>query len=365
MHIPDTLKSILDQLIKNGARPILVGGFVRDHFLGIDSKDIDIEVYGLDTLENLASILEEFGSVNFVGKSFGVLKLKVDRDEFDFSFPRTENKSGIGHTGFDVKVDGSMSYAEGARRRDFTVNSIGYDYKDKSFIDPFLGISDLENKTLKHIDEDTFIEDPLRVYRGIQFCARFELDLDEDTRKLFYKMIDEDEFKTLPKERVFEEYKKLLLKSKKPSIGLKLIDEFKIDIIPIELQNKIDNLVKIKTDDEKINLVLFFYYLENIFKKISADIKLQRDMESLKQFKIPKIYENKIVSLNNEQEILKEKYFMMKNMPDPLLMGKDLIEAGMKPNPQFKNILDEIYQKQLDGKIKSKKEALKLLKNYF
>lgn len=364
MTIPNTLKDIFTKLIKNGAKPILVGGFVRDHFLQMDSKDIDIEVYELDSLDKLALLLEEFGSVSLVGKSFGVLKLKIEEDEYDFSFPRTENKTGYGHTGFDVKVDGTLSYEEGARRRDFTINAIGYDYEQKIFLDPFDGIADLKEKKLKHIDEKTFIEDPLRVYRGIQFCARFELNLDETTKVLFEKMIKKDEFKTLPKERVFEEYKKLLLKSKNPSLGLKLLDEFAIESIANKLYEKIDNLAKIKLDDKKSKLFLYCYYLEDNIKKVCDDIKLLRDIEALKSFKIPKIYESKIATISDEQEILKEKYFMMKDMPKPLLIGKDLIEFGMSPSKEFKKILDDIYQKQLDGEISSKDEARDLL-NFF
>lgn len=363
LNIPSELKNILEKLIENGARPILVGGFVRDHFLDIPSKDIDIEVYSLDTLEQLSSILEEFGTLSFVGKSFGVLKLKVGVKEYDFSFPRRENKVSAGHTGFDVKVDGSMGYIEGARRRDFTINSIGFDYKEKKFLDPFKGIDDLEQKRLKHIDKKTFIEDPLRVYRGVQFCARFELSLDITTKELFKIMVKEKEFETLPKERVFEEYKKLLLKAKKPSIGLKLLNELGIEDIKKEILIHIDNMALLLEKEVKENLVLMFYYLDVILRKISNDIKLIKEIEELKQFKIPKIYEGKISKNDSAEQRVKKSYILMKNMPEPIINGRDLIELGMEPGRDFKEILEKLYLGQLNGDIRLKKDAKRFLKS--
>lgn len=362
MFIPKELQNILDHLIKQAARPIIVGGFIRDYFLKIDSKDIDIEVYGFSTLAELSNILEEFGDVNLVGKSFGVIKLKIKNDEYDFSFPRSENKTGIGHKGFDVNIDGFMSYKDGAKRRDFTINSIGYDYKQKSFLDPFGGIKDIENKVLKHIDEKTFCEDPLRVYRGVQFSARFELNLDKSTIELFKKMVKTDDFKSLSKERIFEEYKKLLLKSKKPSIGLKILNKLKIEDIKKDSMVSIDNLVKIKSDDESTNLVLFFYFIDDTLKKISGKSRFLKEIERLKVFKIPKIFKkNNDIEISKE-ELLKEKYILLKNMPKALFCGKDLIKLGVKPSKDFSIILDKVYQLQLDGKIDNKNDAINYVK---
>ncbi len=123
MHIPKILKTISYSLQKHHAKAIIVGGSVRDHFLKLPIKDYDIEVYGLDNLEQLETILSEFGSVNLVGKSFGVLKFVYEKEEYDFSFPRLESKVGKGHRGFDVETDGSMGFKEAALRRDFTVNA--------------------------------------------------------------------------------------------------------------------------------------------------------------------------------------------------------------------------------------------------
>ena len=121
MKLPKIIQTITTQLAKQNAKAIVVGGSVRDHFLQLPIKDYDVEVYGLDSLEELVAILEAYGSVNLVGKSFGVLKFTYEGEEYDFSFPRRESKVGSGHRGFDVEVDGHLEFNEAARRRDFTV----------------------------------------------------------------------------------------------------------------------------------------------------------------------------------------------------------------------------------------------------
>lgn len=228
MKLPEILKTISKRLQEHKAKAIVVGGSVRDHFLKLPSKDYDIEVYGLESLEELEKILSEFGSVNLVGKSFGVLKFVHNKEEYDFSFPRTEAKVAQGHKGFEVQTDGKMDFKTASKRRDFTINAMGYDIEEKAFLDPFFTQEDLNQQILRHIDDDSFVEDPLRVYRAVQFCARFEFDLAEETKDLCKQMVDKGLLEELPKERVYTEIKKLLLKAKKPSLGFELMRELGI-----------------------------------------------------------------------------------------------------------------------------------------
>ncbi|CAA6823069.1 MAG: tRNA nucleotidyltransferase (EC (EC [uncultured Sulfurovum sp.] len=223
MKLPNIIQIISDELLMNNAKALVVGGSVRDHFLKLPIKDYDVEIYGLDTLEALEAILSKHGSVNLVGKSFGVLKFVYEGEEYDFSFPRTEQKTSIGHKGFDVSCDGFLTFKEAALRRDFTVNAMAYDVSTKKIIDPYAAKLDMSNKVLRHINAKTFVEDPLRVYRAVQFCARFEYDLDAQTFELCHTMVEEGMLDELPKERVYTEFKKLLLKSKRPSIGFELM----------------------------------------------------------------------------------------------------------------------------------------------
>jgi tRNA nucleotidyltransferase (CCA-adding enzyme) len=283
IKLPNTLTEILKLLQEKGASPILVGGCVRDHFLNLQIKDYDIEVFHIKDFETLTKYLEQFGKIKLVGKSFGVLKLSVDNDEYDFALPRVEKKVSKGHKGFEVISNSFLSFKEAAIRRDFTINAIGYDFIKDEFLDPFNGLKDLENRTLKHIDDNSFIEDPLRVYRAVQFAARFDFTLDKNTFNLCKKMVLNNDLDELAKERIFEELKKLFLKSYKPSIGFALLKELGVLKYFPELEALIgceqeyeyhpegdvwihtlmtlDEMAKLKTGDEYKDLVLFLAML--------------------------------------------------------------------------------------------------------
>jgi tRNA nucleotidyltransferase (CCA-adding enzyme) len=195
-----------------GGRALIVGGWVRDRLLGRDSKDIDIEAFGLPA-DRLRSLLEALGRVEAVGESFQVYKI----GEIDVSLPRRESKARRGHRGFDVTGDPSMTVADAARRRDFTVNAIAWDPLLDEYLDPFDGRRDLAGRVLRAVDPVTFPEDSLRVLRAVQFAARFAFEIDEQTRALCQSIPLDD----LAPERVWGEIEKLLY-APAPSIGFAL-----------------------------------------------------------------------------------------------------------------------------------------------
>ena len=207
----DVVTEIDKRVLEKGGRTFYVGGCVRDMFLNIESKDIDIEVHGIDE-STLKDILNEVGKPLEHGKSFGIYSLKGTN--IDVAMPRIETKIGEGHRDFKVKVDPNISLIDAARRRDFTINSMMIDVISEELIDPFNGKQDLEKGLIRHISDATFIEDPLRIFRACQFAARFNFEIAEETIKLCKTM---DETK-LSKERVEEELKKALLQSNKPSL---------------------------------------------------------------------------------------------------------------------------------------------------
>ena len=225
MNIPNILKQISKLLLEHNAKAIIVGGSVRDHFLKLPIKDYDVEVYGLDSINELENLLKDYGDVNLVGKSFGVLKFTYQKEEYDFSFPRFETKVSKGHRGFDITCNGYMSFKEASLRRDFTINAMGYDIEKREFIDPYGAKDDMQKRLLRHINDSSFIEDPLRVYRAVQFCARFNYTLSHKTLTLCQNMVESNQLDELAKERIYMEFKKLLLKSSKPSIGFNLMRE--------------------------------------------------------------------------------------------------------------------------------------------
>jgi tRNA nucleotidyltransferase (CCA-adding enzyme) len=196
-----------------GGRALIVGGWVRDRLMGTLCKDIDIEVFGVDAA-HLKRLLQTIGPVSTVGESFTVYKVA----DLDVSLPRRESKVGRGHRGFTVEGDPSLSFEEAARRRDFTINAIGWDPLTGEYIDPFNGRGDLASRTLRIVDRRTFPDDSLRVLRALQFAARFEFTLDQVTKDLCRTIPLDD----LPAERVWGEIEKLLLRARRPSIGFAL-----------------------------------------------------------------------------------------------------------------------------------------------
>ena len=194
------MDALFRALAAAGGRAFLVGGAARDLVLsGEPPKDLDIEVFGLSP-DAVRSTLERFGKVDAVGASFGVYKLRTPDGEVDVSLPRRENKAGRGHKGFIVAPDPTMTPEQAAARRDFTVNALMVDPLTGEVLDFFGGRADWQARVLRHVGP-AFAEDPLRVLRAMQFCARWGFALESQTADLCRSLYSE--FDTLPKERVW------------------------------------------------------------------------------------------------------------------------------------------------------------------
>jgi tRNA nucleotidyltransferase (CCA-adding enzyme) len=227
--VPDAVKSLARDAAKAGGRALIVGGSVRDRVIGeVTPKDIDIEIYGIDP-KKIPALLKKYGRVGEVGESFAVMKVKLDEKwagdvrDLDVSVPRWESKSGKGHKEFEIKPDPKMTITQAAKRRDFTMNAMAMDPETGAVYDPFNGMKDIKDKVIRATDPKTFIEDPLRVMRAAQFASRFDMEVDDHTIEISKKL--RDEFKTLARERVGEEWEKLLLKGKKPSTGMEILKQ--------------------------------------------------------------------------------------------------------------------------------------------
>ncbi len=232
-QIPSTVSEIAKAVRDQGGRALLVGGCVRDHLMGAQPKDWDLEVYGIEPAR-LRELLDRFGSVNVVGEAFTVYKLGAN---LDVSVPRRERKTGRGHRGFFIEGDPAMAIEEATRRRDFTINAILQDPLTDEIIDPFLGQEDLNGGVLRAVARETFGEDSLRVLRAAQFSARFEFEIEPNTAELCRSM----DLSDLPAERIWGEMEKLLVRAQKPSIGLKsLRDLGAVDQLFPELNALID-----------------------------------------------------------------------------------------------------------------------------
>jgi len=208
----------LAQAVKEaGGRALVTGGAVRDALLGLPSKDLDLEVFGVFP-DKLESILARFSKVEKVGKAFGVYKLL--NHQIDVSIPRKEIKVGEQHRDFTIETNPELSLEEAANRRDFTINTLAFDPLEQSLHDPTKrGLQDLENRLLHHVSP-AFAEDPLRVLRAMQFAGRFECRIAPETIAFCTSLTPHN----LSIERIWDEWKKWILKSKKPSIGLQFLD---------------------------------------------------------------------------------------------------------------------------------------------
>ncbi len=429
----------------SGGRAMLNGGCVRDELIGVEPKDWDVEIYGVAP-ERLREIVAEFGEVNAVGESFAVYKIGND---LDVSLPRRERKSGAGHRGFTVEGDPGMSFEEACSRRDFTINAILKDAITGEIIDPFDGRGDIDRKLLRMVSRETFGEDSLRVLRAAQFAARFEFAVDPETVEVCKKIDVTD----LPKERIWGEFEKLLLKPLRPSIGLKwlyelgvvpqifpemqalvgvpqepawhpegdvdvhtlmVVDEARELISDLDYPRQVtvmlgalahdfgkppttvfmDGRWRSHSHDEAgveptlsfldtlgiytldgydvrnqvVQLVRYhlkpgeYYKTKNpvgdgafrrLARKVEPDL-LYRVAKADSLGRYPDGDKSKAIFGSEAQEwfIAKIRELQVeKKAPDPILMGRHLIDLGLEPGPDFKKILDAVYEMQLDGTV--------------
>ena len=216
------LNTLTEAVTKAGGTPFLVGGAVRDGLLGLESKDMDVLVTGLES-ETLKTVLEGVGRVDLVGKSFGVFKVSSEGETLDVALPRLERSTGTHHRDFEVDYNAFLPLEADLERRDFTVNAMAWrldgadvrfqtsdlrrqadrpdrragpldavlfktcrsvqDTSEKSLIDPFRGKVDLERRTLRAVGNSRarFEDDPLRMLRLARFVAKLDFFVEEET----------------------------------------------------------------------------------------------------------------------------------------------------------------------------------------
>lgn len=395
---PNKLNKIFDKLEYLNIRPIIVGGYVRDTLLGIPSKDIDIELYGVGSFEILEDILSEFGEINSVGKSFAVCKLVFEGLELDFSLPRQDSKVSVGHKGFEILVDNTLDFTTATSRRDFTINAIGYDVKEKKLLDPFEGKKDIQEKQLKAVSTKKFTEDPLRVLRGIGFSSRLGFTLESKLLALFHTLIEQDILQELPTERIYEELKKMLLKSLSPSVGLHLLHELKLlEFFGFsQSYEEVDYFALHKTSDEDTNLLIFLallYTKETLYKlgvitnkqkllknlELFLEVQEQFNIQDISNYTLYKLasklnieifltyinasYAGKQTTQINKLKQKAKKLHILNTKLPPLIQGKKLIAFGLSPSKKFSDILEQAYEAQMKEEFSTLTDATAWIQN--
>ena len=192
------LTSFPNDKYTEGLEYYLVGGAVRDHYLGIPNSDRDWLV--------ISSTPEEMQARGFipVGKDFPVFLHPKTKEEF--ALARTERKVARGYNGFNVWTSPDVTIEEDLKRRDLTINAMALDESEK-LIDPFNGLSDLRKGYLRHVST-AFVEDPLRVLRTARFLAKLGnlgFSICEETLSIMSQIVLSDELAALPPERIWQE----------------------------------------------------------------------------------------------------------------------------------------------------------------
>ncbi|MBQ2956180.1 MAG: tRNA nucleotidyltransferase [Clostridia bacterium] len=211
-------RRIAREIDARGGRTFYVGGFVRDAIIGRENKDVDIEIHGVSPA-GVQEALDSLGTRLNIGESFGIFGLKGY--SVDIAMPRQEKLRGVGHRDFDVSVDPFIGTFKAAERRDFTINALMQDVLTGEIIDHFGGREHLKKGLIRHVNDITFAEDPLRVLRAAQFAARFGFDVAGETVELCRRM----DLSALSKERIDGEMRKALMKAERPSVFFETLRE--------------------------------------------------------------------------------------------------------------------------------------------
>ena len=182
---PRTIEKIESAIRDSGGESYIVGGAVRDELIPNtpESKDVDFLIRNL-TYDQIKNSIQHLGKVSEeVGATFGVLTATIDGEEFDFAIPRTsETKTGEKHSDFQVTLDPTAPIESDLSRRDFTINALAKDSQG-NIIDMFGGQEDIKAGIIRAVGnaDERFAEDPLRMFRAIQFATRFDFTIEDET----------------------------------------------------------------------------------------------------------------------------------------------------------------------------------------
>ena len=353
---------------EKGGRAFYVGGYVRDLLLNIPNKDIDIEVHGIAE-KDLVAILNEIGEVDYYGRSFGIYALR--HEDIEVALPRSEKVLGTGHRDFEISVNPDMGYKNAALRRDFTINALMMDVLSHEILDYFNGTDDLNKGIIRHVNDASFVEDPLRVYRAAQFASRFGFKIDERTVELCRGI---DTF-VLSRERIEEELKKALLKAERAEIFFECLKEMNQKDVWFKGVNNLSCLMKYESNrinaDNKYYFMVLLLALDNGLDFIEA-FSNNRELKAY----VKRYYE--LYELINNRTLFTERYLKdsfddfvyilsadekvkvnsyLENIDKiklNLVSGDELLRRNIKPGENFGRVLRDINRLIIEGMDKEK-----------
>ncbi|OUU41068.1 MAG: polynucleotide adenylyltransferase [Verrucomicrobia bacterium TMED56] len=444
---PELLKTTLElaRLFQDaGGNLLMVGGSVRDLIWREYPKELDFEARGL-SVEEIKSLLSPHFKCDEVGKAFGVLKIKGQ--PIEIALPRTEIKTGSGHKGFSIDVDPNLPFEEAVLRRDFTINALGLNPLTDELFDPCRGRQDIADRILSHVGP-AFKEDPLRVLRGMQFIARFQLTPKPSTIDICQSM----DMENLAPERIYEEWKKLILKGVNLTEGLNFLqDTGWVKYFPellaligcdqepewhpegdvwVHTLHCMDAFAQERVGDDWEDLVVGLAVLchdlgKPLTTKIGKDGRIRSPMHEAKGEEPTRSFLSRLttqVDLHEQVVPLVRRHLSPRTFykdqagdgairrlankvkridrlvrvaaadiagrpprkdefpegpwllqraeelkvkdsaPQPIILGRHLIEHGLRPGPAFGPILKQCFEAQLDGAFQNRTEGVRFLK---
>lgn len=358
------IKYIADFGQMKGISVYFVGGIVRDMLMGIEIKDIDILIEGsaIDFAENFYENFKDKLDIKIksVHKSFNTAKTVIDGTEIDFASTREEEypKSGclpvVKNIGCDIKSD--------LKRRDFTVNAIAARILSENgclkyeIIDEFNGCDDIRLKELKILHKNSYIDDPTRILRGIDFNLRFGFDFSSDDKKLIDEYLNAPNREGLSIDRVKLTLKKLFSDSIRAKKAYKIILENKIYKIwtdapcfKIEWAERLSDAVDI------FGVKPCDLFLGAIFNCDKYTEKYQ-GKTNYELWNFFKLYSNIDLALYYaifNEDCVKFYFEKLKNVK-PLIKGGDLINLGFNEGKIIGSILDDLQKEKLNNPLKFK-----------
>lgn len=391
-----------------------IGGVVRDELLDKQSIDIDITYVG-----NAIEYCSKFGEVIQINPDFGTVRVKIPSSPHreitdfvpstgsghnvseelnnvivDFASTRSETYPKKGHLPVVDKIGCSLK--EDVLRRDFTINALAKSITTGEIVDYVGGLKDLKNKKLRVLHDNSFIDDPTRIIRGLKFAMRFNFELEEHTKKLqdeylkninydmSYKRIKKELIETFnaPLSNITKEYKKQRTFERFINEKIyKLVTPNDVEIPSINIEELIEkycldidcHVANAPRNDEHIWLIyvgvlkdLSRLPLTKIEQKILDDVPqniLNSDFELYKTFENAKIETILLYAILKDQKGAKHYLDNLRNIKISI-NGKDLQNLGISPSPQYQEIFDEVLKAKLQNPKMTKEDELKIAKSY-
>lgn len=391
-----------------------IGGVVRDELLNKQSIDIDITYVG-----NAIEYCSKFGEVIQINPDFGTVRVKIPSSPHreiadfapstgsghnvseelnnvivDFASTRSETYPKKGHLPVVEKIGCSLK--EDVLRRDFTINALAKSITTGEIVDYVGGLKDLKNKKLRILHDNSFIDDPTRIIRGLKFAMRFNFELEEHTKKLqdeylkninydmSYKRIKKELIETFnaPLSNITKEYKKQRTFEKFINEKIyKLVTPNDVEIPSINIEELTEkycldidcHVANTPRNDEHIWLIyvgvlkdLSRLPLTKIEQKILDDVPqniLNSDFELYKTFENAKIETILLYAILKDQKGAKHYLDNLRNIKISI-NGKDLQNLGISPSPQYQEIFDEVLKAKLQNPKMTKEDELKIAKSY-